>query len=265
MKLRLFFALLPFTSAASAQTGSLKPESGNPSSAVSVAAAANLVFALEALNAEFKKSEPDLALRSTTATSGALVAQIKQGAPVDVFLSADLDYPRALVANGFAEEKSLQVFATGKLVLWTTRPGLKLDSVSAVVRDAAVMKIALTNPATAPYGRAARQALEKLGVWEDVRPKLVVSEAISPTIQLVESGQAEIGFIALAVVLSPNLKAKSHWIEVPAALHAPLDHGAVLTNRGAANPAAARYLAFLSTPAARKILQDFGYALPPKL
>ncbi len=230
---------------------------------VSIAAAANFVHALDALNAEFKKSAPDATATSATGASGSLVAQIKNGAPFDLFLSADLDYPRALVAAGLADEKSLATFATGRLVLWTTRPSLELKSVTAVVRDPTVKKIAVANLDTAPYGRAARQALEQLGVWSDAQPKLVVGENISQTAQFVATGNADIGFVALSLVLAPNLPERGRWLVVPADLHAPLAHGAVLTVRGATNPAARRYLEFLRGAAARKVLEGFGYGVPP--
>jgi len=229
---------------------------------VSVAAAANLVYALDALDAEFARIAPDVAVTTATGASGGLVAQIENGAPFDVFLSADLDYPKALVAAGHADAQRVTCFATGRLVLWTTNPAVILTSVAATVRDPAVQKLAIANLDTAPYGRAARQALEKLGAWIDARPKLVVGENITQTAQFVETGNADAGFVALSLVLSPKLKDRGRWLEVPATLHAPLDQGAVLTTRGAANPAARRYLAFLASPAAQKILRDFGYGVP---
>ena len=230
---------------------------------VSIAAAANLVYALDALNAEFAKTAPDVQVTTATGASGSLVAQIKNGAPFDVFLSADLDYPRALAKAGQADEKSLVTFATGRLVLWTSRQGLELKSIADTVRSSAVKKLAIANRDTAPYGRAAQQALEKLGAWADAQPKLVVGENITQTAQFVETGNADAGFVALSLVLAPNLRERGHWLEVPADLHAPLAHGAVLTARGAANPAARKYLEFLGSAAARKVLERFGYGVPP--
>lgn len=230
--------------------------------AVSVAAASNLVYALDALNAAFAKASPAVTVTSTTGASGSLVAQITHGAPFDVFLSADVDYPRALVSAAAADRASLVIFATGRLVVWTTRPGLRLDSISAVVRDPTVRKIAVANPATAPYGRAAQQALEKLGVWAEAQPKLVVGENITQTAQFVETGNADVGFVALSLLLAPDRRERGRWLELPGGLHAPLEHAAVLTQRGASNPAARRYLEFLTGEAARKILLQFGYRVP---
>jgi molybdate transport system substrate-binding protein len=237
---------------------------GAPAAAVSVAAAANLIYALDALNAAFKRAAPDVTVTSATGASGSLVAQIRNGAPYDVFLSADLDFPQALIKSGQADASSLTTFAIGRLVLWTTRPGIELGSVAAAVRNPAVRRLAIANVDTAPYGRAAKQALEKLGAWAEVQPKLVAGENITQTAQFVETGNADAGFVALSAVISPQLKDKGRWLEVPADLYAPLAQGAVLTTRGAANPAARRYLAFLGSPAAKKVLEDFGYTVPEK-
>jgi molybdate transport system substrate-binding protein len=229
---------------------------------VSVAAAASLVNALDALDAKFKNARPLIKVTATTGASGSLVAQIEHGAPFDVFLSADLDYPRAIISRGHAEAGSLTSFATGRLVLWTTRPGVKLDSIAGTVGHGSPGKLAIANPDTAPYGRAAQQALEKLGLWSGLQPKLVVGESITQAAQFVETGNADAGLVALSLVLAPNLRERGRWLEVPAELHAPLTHGAVLTKRGASNPAARQYLAFLSTEPAKKILREFGYGVP---
>ena len=202
---------------------------------VSIAAAANLVYALDALNAEFQHSAPGVTVTVATGASGNLVAQIKNGAPYDVFLSADLEFPQALVKAGQASAKSFVTFATGRLVLWTMKPGLDFSSIADVVRNPTVQKLAIANTETAPYGRAAKQVLEKLGAWTDAQPKLVTGENISQTAQFVETGNADAGFVALSLVMSPKLKDKGRWLEVDATLHAPLEQGAVLTNRGAGN------------------------------
>jgi molybdate transport system substrate-binding protein len=248
-------AMLAGASIASAQSAA-------SSSTISVAAAANFSVALDALTAGFKKFSPGTTVVTTTGASGSLVAQIKNGAPYDVFLSADVDYPQALIKAGEADAASFTTFATGRLVLWTTRPDLALPSVVAAVRDPAVKKIAIANLDTAPYGRAARQALEALGAWVDAQPKLAVGENITQTAQFVETGNADIGFVSLSIVLAPTLKERGRWLEVPADLHAPLAHGAVLTRRGANQPAAKAFLEFLHTPAARTILESFGYSVP---
>jgi molybdate transport system substrate-binding protein len=229
---------------------------------VSIAAASNFAYALDALNAEFKKFSPNVSVVVATGASGSLVAQIKNAAPYDVFLSADLGYVQALIAAGEADARSLTTFATGRLVLWTTKPGLTLTSVADTVRNPAVKKIAIANRDNAPYGRAAQQALEKLGAWTDAQPKLVTGENITQTAQFVETGNADAGFVALSLVLAPRLKDNGRWLEVPADLYAPLVHAAVLTTYGVKKGGAKEYLEFLRSPLARKVLEDFGYGVP---
>lgn len=261
--LRLFFT--GFFSALSLATAA--PEAASDRAApsretLSIAAAANLVYALDAVNAAFHIAEPDITVTVATGASGNLVAQITHGAPYDVFLSADLDYPRALVASGHADPTTFTTFATGRLVLWTTQPAVPLDSIAATVRSDRVRKLAIAHVDTAPYGRAARETLEKLGAWADLQPKIVTGENITQTAQFVETGNADAGFVALSLVLSPKLKDRGRWIEVPAEFHAPLDQGAVLTLRGAKKPAAVRYLAFLQSEPAREIFKRYGYSAP---
>ncbi len=239
--------------------GADEPANGQ---AVSVAAAANLVYALEALNAQFAASHPQVKLTSARGASGNLVAQIRNGAPYDVFLSADRTFAERLVSDGMAQAASLRVFAIGRLALWTVKAGVDIGSLERVVRDPAVHRIAIANPDSAPYGLAARQALEKQGLWEAVQPKLVRGENISQTAEFVQTGNAEAGFVAMSLLLVPGVKDRGRWLEIPADLYTPLEQEAVLTNRGADNPAAREYIEFLGTAPARSILESFGYRLP---
>lgn len=231
---------------------------------VSIAAAANFVYALDALNREFKRVAPNVAVTSTTGSSGSLFAQIKNGAPFDLFLSADTEYPQQIVSANLGERSTLRVFATGRLVVWTTRADLDLSDLAAAVRAPSVRKIAIAQPRTAPYGRAARAALQHAGAWREAEPMLVLGENITQTAQFIETGNAGLGFVAMSLVLSPRLSHRGRWKEIPAAWYpsVSLDHAAVLTKRGAANPAAKQYLQFLQGHAAKKILQDFGYRVP---
>lgn len=240
------------------------PQSAIANSQVSVAAATNLVYALDALQAEFRRHAPDVTLQVTTSASGSLFAQLRHGAPFDVFLSADTDYPQRAVADGLAPAASLRTFARGRLVLWTTHAHLDLADPIAALRSPSVKKIALAQPKTAPYGRAAQAVLAHLDLTAAVAPKLVYGESITQAAQFVETGSADLGFVALSLIKSPRLAHRGRWHELPAALHAavPLDHAAVLTLRGAKNPAAPRFLDFLFTAAAQKILRDFGYDVP---
>ena len=240
-----------------------------PAPTVSLAAASDLISCLDALNAVFlqienprSKIENPTTLTVATGSSGNFFAQIKNGAPYDIFLSADLSYPRALIDAKLADPASLTPYAVGRLVLWTTRTDLALTDLATVVRDPRVKKFAIANPAHAPYGRAAQQTLDRLGLSAYAAPKLVLGENIAQTAQFVQSGNADAGLVALSLILSPTLREPGRWHEIPASLHAPLEQAAVLTSRGAANPAATRYLAFLRSPAARKIFERYGFVIP---
>jgi molybdate transport system substrate-binding protein len=248
--------------AAATLAGPLRAADPVHSGELSIAAAANLVYALEALDSEYGKGAPSVKVTTATGASGNLVAQIRNGAPYDVFLSADLDFPRALIGAGQADGSTLITFAVGRLVFWTGRTDLDVSALAAAVRSPLVRKLAIANVTSAPYGRAAKEAMEHLGVWDDAQPKLVIGENISQTAQFVETGNADAGFVALSLVLSPKLKDKGRWSEVPKGLYGALDQGAVITEHGAKNPAAQSYMGFLRSAAARGILESYGYGVP---
>lgn len=229
---------------------------------VTIAAAANLVYALEELKTEFKKSDPATELQLVLGASGSLVAQIQHGAPFDLFLSADLEYPQQLIDRGLAGSPSVITFAVGRLVLWSTRPDVDVSSLPALLKSPHVKRIAVANLVTAPYGKATREALTRINLWEQAQPRLIYGENITQTAQFVETGNADVGFVALSLVLSPRLTPKGRWLEVDPSLYSPLDQGAVLTKRGAGNPAAARVMAFLRSAEARAVFERFGYRVP---
>lgn len=231
---------------------------------VRVAAAANLAYVLDPLQAAFAQAHPGTQMQAVIGSSGGLVAQIIHGAPFDIFLSADLRYPRALIAAGHADAATLTPYAVGRLVLWTTRPDLDLTTLATALDSPEIHRLTIANPAIAPYGRAAQQTLEKLGRWPRLQTRLVFGENISQTVQFVASGNADAGLVALSAVLAPALRHRGRWLEVPASDHDPLTQGAVLTLRGARNPAARAYLAFLITPDAAAVFQHFGYLPPPR-
>jgi molybdate transport system substrate-binding protein len=229
---------------------------------VTVAAASDLVFCLEKLNAAFQRANPGIQLKTATGSSGNFFAQIKNGAPFDLFLSADVAYPRALIAAGAADEVSLTRYAIGRIVLWTTRTDHDLSAGISAASQPAIKRLAIANPAHAPYGRAAREALQHAGIWDALQPRLVLGENISQTAQFVETGNADAGIVALSLVLSPRLKAVGHYVMIPESAHAPLEQAAVLTKRGADNPSARAYLEFLRSTEARAIFDEFGFRLP---
>ncbi|MDX1906419.1 MAG: molybdate ABC transporter substrate-binding protein [Bacteroidia bacterium] len=189
-----------------------------------------------------------------TGSSGSLAAQIREGAPYDLFLSADLSYPATLHQEGLAAAPP-RAYARGRLVMWTTRsslhPGWEL------LESDTVRHIALANPRTAPYGAAAMEAIEKAGLRESVAHKLVQGESIAQTSQFILSGAAEVGFTALSVVQSPEMQGKGRWIEVDSATYAPIWQGVVVLKR---HPEQAQaFQDFLFSPEARQILESFGY------
>lgn len=233
--------------------------------AVSVAAAANLAYVVDALQAAFARENPGVKVTCALGPTGGLHAQITHGAPFDVFLSADVETPRALAARGGADPATLRVFATGRLVAWTSRADIDLTNLAAAARHPRVGRIALAQPATAPYGRAAQAALEHAGAWDQVRPKVVFGDSLTQTVQFVESGSADLGLVARSAVRSPRLAGRGAWREIPAETHpgVSLDHAAVLTTRGTRNPAARRFLDFLGGEASRAILRAAGYGVPP--
>lgn len=238
--------------------------SANPGT-VTVAAASDLIYCLNALQAGFLAVNPSVTVKASTGSSGNFFAQISHGAPYDVFLSADVRYPRELVATGAAHGPSLTLYAIGRIVLWTLRTDLDLadPDPSALLRRADVRRFAIANPTHAPYGRAAQETLEKVGAWMTAQPKLVQGENIAQTAQFIQTGHADAGIVALSLVLAPSLQRVGRWVEIPADWHAALEQAAVLTMRGKSNPAALRYLEFLRSPAGREIFEQFGFRLPP--
>lgn len=229
---------------------------------VSIAAASDLVYCLEELNAAFAKLNPDIEVKASTGSSGNFFAQIKHGAPFDLFLSADVSYPQELIKAGLAEEKSLLPYAVGHLVIWTTKDGLDLSKGLEALTSATIGKVAIANPEHAPYGRAAKAALEHTKLWERIKDKLVFGDNIAQTAQFVETGNADAGIVALSLVLSPKLAKKGTWVKVPQDAFPRLEQAAVLTKKGADNPEAALYLSFLKSQEAREVFDRYGFRLP---
>ena len=230
---------------------------------LSVATAADLVFCLEKLDAEFVRLNPRVDLKVTSGSSGNFFAQIRNGAPFDVFLSADVTYSQQVIRAGEADPGSLTRYAVGRIVLWTVRPEM-VDVTRGLeaLRPTNVGKIAIANPEHAPYGRAAKAALENAGLYEGVRDRLVLGENIAQTAQFVQSGNVDAGIVALSLVLAPKMAGVGRYQEIPETSHPPLEQTLVITKRGTANPLAARYVQFLRSPEARAIFDAFGFRLP---
>ena len=225
-----------------------------------VAVAANFASPARKLADQFmQRTGHRLALSS--GSTGKFYAQIKNGAPFDAFLSADDETPRRMEKEKLAVAGSRFTYAVGKLVLWSPKAGM-VDDKGNVLRARAFNRLAIANPRLAPYGAAAKEAMEKLDVWQALQKKLVQGENIAQTYQFVSSGNADLGFIALSQLRERGEgRPGSNWV-VPAELHAPLHQDAVLLERGASNSAARDFLSYLRSPAARELIRAVGYDLP---
>lgn len=236
--------------------------SAHAADSLTVAAASDLSLCLDELNAAFKQTRPGVEIKATTGSSGNFLAQIKNGAPFDVFLSADMSYPRELVKDGQADESSLTLYATGHLVLWSTNPGVDVSQGLAVLSTGAVKKFAIANPDVAPYGRAARAALQSAGLWDKLQGKLVSGENIAQTAQFVQTGNVDAGIVALSLVKAPKMSGVGHYYPIAENQYPVLEQGGVITSHGKGNPAARAYIEFLRSPAARAVLDKYGFLLP---
>lgn len=226
---------------------------------VQVAVAANFAAPMQRIVAAFERDSGHKVLVSTGAT-GKFYAQIRNGAPFDVFLAADASTPARLEAEGATVAGSRFTYAVGKLVLWSARADY-VDGEGAVLRQGGFAHLAIANPKTAPYGAAAMQVLERLGLAEALAAKLVTGESIAQAHQFVASGNAELGFVALSqVMVDGKLGSGSAW-PVPAELYAPIRQDAVILSRGADNAAARALIDYLRGEAARAIIRAFGYDL----
>ena len=225
---------------------------------VRVAVAANFVGTLDRLGKVFQTGSGNTLLVSSGSTAK-LYAQIRNGAPYDVLLAADAEHPRRLEQEGLAVAGSRFTYARGQLALWSRDPG-RVDAEAKVLRTSDFRHLAIANPSIAPYGAAAQQTLQHLGLWETLTPRLVRGEDIGQTFQFVQSGNAELGFVALAQVrrLKPDARG-SFWL-VPVRLYDAIEQQGVLLTRAKNNAAARAFLAFLQSKRGREIVQADGYA-----
>ena len=219
-----------------------------------IAVAANFTDAAKEVAAAFKAKTGDDAVLSF-GSSGQLYTQVAQGAPFQVFLSADEERPRRLVAEGLGVPGSIFTYARGKLVLWSRQAGVVKGD--ATLRHADFNKLAICNPVAAPYGAAAVQTMRSLKLYDALEPKLVIGANVAQAYQFVRTGNAEVGFIALSQVI--NDTSGSRWM-VPQALYAPIRQDAVLLQRGADSQAAAAFVRFLEGPEATAIIAKYGYS-----
>lgn len=226
-----------------------------------VAAAADLQAALPAIAAQFEK-ETGQHVALTFGSSGNFSTQIANGAPFDVFMSADIDYPTRLEQAGLADRGSLYEYATGRLVIWTRNDsGIDVTRGLAELDDAHVRRIAIANPAHAPYGRAAVAAIRHERLYDRVQSKFVLGENISQTAQFARSGNADVGLIALSLALSPALKSAGSYVEVPATFYPAIEQAAVVIASSRQKALATRFVDSLKQPPAKAILRSYGFAV----
>jgi len=228
---------------------------------LTVAVAANVKFVFDEIKTEFKKST-GLDANGVFASSGKINAQIKSGAPFDVFMSADMEFPLALYKEGFAIAPP-KVYAQGVLVLWTLQD-INLTKGINILSSPSVKKVALANPRLAPYGREAIRALDYFKLRAAVEPKLIYGESIGQVNQYIDTQAVEIGFTAKSVVLAPQMQGHGKWIEVPRESYQPIEQGMVILKHGADTnaQAAKQFLEFMASAKARSIFEKFGYILP---
>ena len=230
---------------------------------LTVAAAADLSLALQPIAAKFQRQTGN-SVRLSFGSSGDFFNQIQNGAPYDVFLSADLGYPEKVIKLGFADSGSLRTYAVGRLVLWVPR-GSQLDidheGMKALL-DPSVHKIAIANPQHAPYGRAAVAALQHFQLYEKVAKRLVLGENVGQAAQFAESGNAQVGIIALAHALAPSVRPLGRYALVPTDSYPPLRQGAVIISRSKNKTLAGEFLKYLAGPESEAIFRQFGFEAP---
>ena len=226
---------------------------GHPNSPhkLSIAAAADLQFALAEGARQFHRQHPQTELAIDYGSSGNFYAQIRNGAPFDVFLSADVQYARNLTQN------AVFVYAAGRIAVWVPASS-KLDP-STALRDPSVRRIAIANPQHAPYGRAAEAALRSMGLYDSVEKKLVFGENISQTLQFIQSGAADTGIVALSLAMAPKVREQGRYWEVPVSAYPKIEQGGVILKD---SQAAREFREWLLGPSGRSLLKQYGFSLP---
>lgn len=231
---------------------------------ITVAAAANIATVGEPLKAAFAAKYPGATVEFVFGASGALTTQVQNGAPFQLFLSADVDFPRRLSDAGLTDGPP-RIYATGKLILLSVKP-LDFSRGLAVLTDPTVAQFALANPEIAPYGKATQESLIKAGLWDAVKTKVVTAQTITQALQYTV-GVTGIGFVNKSALYTKELaayvdKPGVNWFEVDASWHAPIQQAFVILKSAASNPTAQAFAAFLSSPEARAIFVNAGYAVP---
>ena len=229
---------------------------------ITIAAASDLQFALQDVAARFQK-ETGHSVKLIFGSSGNFFTQIQNGAPFDLFFSADVDYPNKLEAAGLAEPGTLYRYANGKIVLWVLKDSpLNLDRGLSVLLDPGIKKIAIANPQHAPYGRAAVAALQHEKLYDQVAGKFVLGENISQTASFAVSGSADVGVIALSLAVASSMKDRGRFVEVPTEAYPPIQQAAIVLKSSKQKETARQFLAFLKTPANQELMRSYGFTIP---
>lgn len=224
-----------------------------------IAAASDLRFALNDIIEIYRAQHPEHTFEVIYGSSGKMTTQIINGAPYDLFFSADISFPERLQAAGLTATEPA-VYAIGRIVIWSNT----IDAAQLTLADLAgdsIRRIAIAQPAHAPYGLRAQEAMQAAGVWDKVQGKLVFGENIAHTAQMVESGAAEVGIIALSLARFPTLAQHGHHL-IDDALHQPLTQGYVVTRRGGGKPTVLNFARFMETEAAQAVMERYGFVLP---
>jgi molybdate transport system substrate-binding protein len=224
-----------------------------------IAAAADLRYAMDDLNRDFRRAHPDVQPQTAYGSSGNFYSQIRNGAPFDVYLSADVEYPRKLLDEKIGAADSLFIYGVGRIVVWVPTES-KLDPASAL-RDLTLRRLAIANPQHAPYGRAAEAALRSMGLYDGIKEKLVLGEDISQTFEFVRSGAADAGIVALSLALAPEARAKGRYWEIPLDAYPRIEQAGLILKDSAD---ARAFRAFLTSDRERGILKSYGFYMPEK-
>lgn len=226
---------------------------------ITVAAAADLQFAMQDVAAQFQK-QTGKDVKVIYGSSGAFLQQLQNGAPFDMFFSANLDYPKKLEAAGLTEPGSYYNYAKGKIVVWVLKDSpIDVNTGLQVLMNPSIKKIAVANPQHAPYGQAAVAALQKEGIYDKVKDKLVFGENISQTASFVASGSADVGIVALSLALSPNMQDKGRYFEVPASDYPPIEQACVILRSSRNKETAKQFLLFIKTASVGDTLRRYGF------
>ncbi|PYP91867.1 MAG: molybdate ABC transporter substrate-binding protein [Candidatus Angelobacter sp. Gp1-AA117] len=231
---------------------------------ITIAAAADLNFALKDVAARYEK-ETGQKIKLSFGSSGNFYSQISNGAPFDLFFSADLEYPRKLAAAGLVEPNTLYPYAVGQIVVWVRNDSrLDLQKGLNALLDPAVSRIAIANPEHAPYGKAAVAAMKHESIYDKISSKLVLGENISQTAQFVDSGSADAGIIALSLAIAPTFRERGRYSVIATSDYPPIDQGAILLKSSANKEAARAFLNYLRKPEIVEVMHSYGFSQPGK-